>query len=87
MRRIRSDQDFDSRTIRTNPIETDPDKVNQQEMYLEAIAAERKRIEANPHYNMHIGSQKFLAQKIVEDPNASERDKKFVRDFFPELLR
>jgi thymidylate synthase len=81
LKRMRSDKDFALRTIRTNVAETD-----QEQMYQEAIAAEKKRLEVNPHYNLNTDSQRALAQKIAKDPNASERDKKFVRDFFPDFL-
>ncbi len=82
IKRMRTDKDFDSRIIRSNVAETD-----QEQMYHEAITSERKKLEVNPHYNLNIDSQKELAKKIANDSNASERDRKFVKDFFPELIK
>jgi thymidylate synthase len=70
-----SDKGFERRIVETT-----------DETFSDVIEEERKKLAENPHYNKNIDSQIKLAERIARDPNASERDKKFVRDFFPELF-
>lgn len=74
--RIKHENGFEKRVMDSN-----------DERFVDVIEEEKKKLDRNHHYSLNIDSQKRLAERIARDPNASERDKKFVRDFFPEFLK
>jgi len=69
---LQSDEGFEKRIV-----SSDNETVNA------VILEEREKLRVNPHYKSSKDSQRDLAEKIAADPHATERDKKFVRDFFP----
>lgn len=72
--KIKPENGFNNRVMDSN-----------DDRFLYVVEEERKKINENPHYNLNIDSQKKLAERISKNPNASERDRNFVRKFFPDL--
>lgn len=85
-KRMATDDGFEDRVCRTDRSETDREQTFQEE-----ILEERQALEINPHKSLGSESQEELAERlskvIKQYPSlVSERDKKFVRDFFPGFL-
>ena len=73
---FKTDEGFDKRVWDSN-----------NETFRDIIREEVERLEKNPHYKSGIDSQRDLAEKISKDSQASERDKRFVIEHFPDIAK